>query len=47
VPLKLGDRRRAIRPRSSKTRDVLGCQPPSHDLDEIVRTAWAWHQVRG
>jgi UDP-arabinose 4-epimerase len=29
---------------ASRARDVLGWRPRHDDLDEIIRTAWAWHQ---
>ncbi len=29
---------------ASKAHNILGWQPKISDLDEIVRTAWAWHQ---
>jgi UDP-glucose 4-epimerase len=29
---------------AAKARDGLGWQPRKADLDEIIRTAWAWHQ---
>jgi UDP-arabinose 4-epimerase len=48
VPLILGERRAgdpaALISDASKAHDVLGWQPKISDLDEIVRTAWAWHQ---
>ncbi len=51
VPVKLGDRRpgdpAALVSDATKARDVLGWRPRLNDLDEIVRTAWAWHQRMG
>lgn len=48
VPLKLGDRRAGdpavLISNAAKARDALGWQPRLADLDEIIRTAWAWHQ---
>jgi UDP-arabinose 4-epimerase len=50
VPVKLGDRRpgdpAALVSDATKARDVLGWRPRLDDLDEIVRTAWAWHNRR-
>ena len=51
VPVKLGDRRpgdpAALVSDATKARDVLGWRPRLNDLDEIVRTAWSWHQRGG
>jgi UDP-arabinose 4-epimerase len=48
VPLVLGGRRAgdpaALVSDASKAHNILGWQPKISDLDEIVRTAWAWHQ---
>jgi UDP-arabinose 4-epimerase len=48
VPVRLGDRRpgdpAALVCDAGKARDVLGWRPRLSDLDEIIRTAWAWHQ---
>jgi UDP-arabinose 4-epimerase len=48
VPVVLGERRvgdpAALVSDASKARKILGWQPKISDLDEIVRTAWAWHQ---
>jgi UDP-arabinose 4-epimerase len=48
VPVKFGDRRpgdpAALISDATRARDVLGWRPRLNDLDEIVRTAWAWHQ---
>lgn len=48
VPLVLGPRRpgdpAALVSDATTARDELGWQPRIGDLDEIVRTAWAWHQ---
>ena len=48
VPVKLGDRRpgdpTALVSDASKARELLGWRPRLHDLEGIVRTAWAWHQ---
>jgi len=51
VPAVLGDRRpgdpAALVSDASKVRDGLGWTPQIRDLDDIVRTAWAWHQRSG
>lgn len=48
VPVRIGDRRAgdpaALVSDASKARSDLGWQPRIPDLDDIVRTAWAWHQ---
>jgi UDP-arabinose 4-epimerase len=48
VPVKLGGRRpgdpAALVSDATRAHDVLGWRPRLSDLDEIVRTAWAWHQ---
>jgi UDP-glucose 4-epimerase len=48
VPVILGERRAgdpaALVSDASKAHKILGWQPKIRDLDEIVRTAWAWHQ---
>jgi UDP-glucose 4-epimerase len=48
VPVKLGDRRpgdpAALVSDATRAHDMLGWRPRLHELDEIVRTAWAWHQ---
>ncbi|MCL4768126.1 MAG: UDP-glucose 4-epimerase GalE [Hyphomicrobiaceae bacterium] len=48
VPVTLGDRRpgdpAALVADATKARDVLGWQPCLTGLDEIIRTAWAWHR---
>ena len=48
VPVILGERRAgdpaALVSDASKTHKILGWQPKISDLDEIIRTAWAWHQ---
>ena len=51
VPTRLGDRRNgdpaALVSHAAKARQVLGWQPVLPNLDEMVRTAWAWHQRAG
>ena len=48
VPVKLGDRRpgdpAALASDATKARDVLGWRPQFAELDQVIRTAWAWHQ---
>ncbi|MFZ1109721.1 MAG: UDP-glucose 4-epimerase GalE [Rhodomicrobium sp.] len=48
VPVKLGERRSgdpaALVSDATKAKEVLGWQPQFVDLDDVVRTAWAWHQ---
>jgi UDP-glucose 4-epimerase len=48
VPVILGERRigdpAALVSDASKARETFDWQPKISDLDEIVRTAWAWHQ---
>ncbi|MBT3070329.1 UDP-glucose 4-epimerase GalE [Rhodomicrobium sp. Az07] len=48
VPVVLGARRAGDPARliadSAKAREELGWEPHIHELDEIIRTAWAWHQ---
>lgn len=48
VPIIESDRRTGDPPRlvsdASKAREKLGWQPKIQDLDEIIRTAWAWQQ---
>ena len=48
VPAKAGDRRPGDPARlisdASKAHNHLGWQPRIGDLDEIIRSAWAWHQ---
>jgi len=48
VPVTLGNRRpgdpAALVADAAKARDLLGWQPRLTGLDEITRTAWAWHQ---
>lgn len=48
VPVVHGDRRpgdpASLVSDATKARDVLGWRPGLNDIDEIVRTAWAWHQ---
>lgn len=48
VPVKFGDRRAgdpvALVSDATKARNKLGWRPQFADLDEIIRTAWAWHQ---
>jgi UDP-arabinose 4-epimerase len=51
VPVRHGTRRpgdpAALVSDASKARRDLGWQPKLPDLDEMVRTAWAWHQRGG
>jgi UDP-arabinose 4-epimerase len=48
VPVKVGDRRAGDPPtlisQATKAHEQLGWQPEITRLDEIIRTAWAWHQ---
>jgi UDP-arabinose 4-epimerase len=48
VPIILGDRRAGdpavLISDAGKARDRLGWEPRIAKLDEIIRTAWAWHQ---
>ncbi len=48
VPVTRGERREgdpaALVSDASKAREMLGWQPRITELDEIIRTAWAWHQ---
>jgi UDP-glucose 4-epimerase len=48
VPVVIGDRRAgdpaALISDASKARDELGWRPQFAGIDEIVRTAWAWHR---
>ena len=48
VPVKFGDRRAgdpaALVSDASKAHNKLGWRPKFADLDDIIRTAWAWHQ---
>lgn len=48
VPITLGARRAgdpaALVSDATKAREVLGWEPQIRVLDDIVRTAWAWHQ---
>jgi len=48
VPVVLGERRAGDPPAlvsdASRAHEILGWQPKISELDEIVRTAWAWHQ---
>ncbi len=48
VPVKHGERRAgdpaALVSDAKKARETLGWQPQFAELDEIVKTAWAWHQ---
>jgi UDP-glucose 4-epimerase len=48
VPVVFGDRRpgdpAALISDASKARDDLNWQPQFAQIDEIVRTAWAWRQ---
>ena len=48
VPVVFGDRRpgdpAALISDASKARDELGWRPQFAGIDEIVRTAWAWHR---
>ena len=50
VPLLPGDRRAgdpaALVSDATRAREILGWQPRITDLDEIIRTAWAWQQKR-
>ena len=51
VPAVLGERRpgdpAALVSDASKVREALGWTPRIRDLDDIVRTAWGWHQSSG
>ncbi len=48
VPVKVGERRAgdpaALLSDPSEAADVLGWSPRYRDIDDIVRTAWSWHQ---
>lgn len=48
VPVVFGERRvgdpAALVSDASKAREALGWRPRITEIDEIVRTAWAWHQ---
>ena len=48
VPIRLGARRpgdpAALVSDATKAREKLGWQPNFTNLDEIIRTAWTWHQ---
>src|SRR4051794_12386371 len=48
IPFTLSDRRAgdpsALVSSSLKARDIIGWRPEISELDEIVRSAWAWHQ---
>ena len=48
VPVKFGDRRAgdpaALVSDATNARNKLGWRPQFADLDDIIRTAWAWHQ---
>jgi len=48
VPVEAGPRRpgdpAALVSDATRARDELGWQPRLADLDEIIRTAWGWHQ---
>jgi UDP-arabinose 4-epimerase len=48
VPVRIGTRRNGDPPalvsNAARARTALNWQPRFSDLDEIVRTAWAWHQ---
>ena len=48
IPFTLSERRAgdpsALVSSSLKARDLIGWRPKISELDEIVRTAWAWHQ---
>lgn len=50
VPVKIGDRRlgdpAALVCDAVRAHDVLGWEPRLVCLDQIIRTAWAWHQAR-
>ncbi len=50
VPVILGERRAGgpavLVSDASKAHATFGWQPRISDLDEVVRTAWAWHQHR-
>ena len=51
VPCVLGPRRSgdpaALISDATRARDELDWQPRLADLDEIIRTAWGWHQKLG
>jgi len=51
VPITLGERREgdpaALVSDANKARRRLGWEPQIKELDEIIRTAWAWHQRGG
>jgi UDP-arabinose 4-epimerase len=51
VPVILGERRlgdpAALVSDARRAHERLGWEPQIRELDEIVRTAWAWHQRRG
>jgi UDP-arabinose 4-epimerase len=48
VPVKLGARRAgdpaALISNATKAREALGWRPRFAEIDDVVRTAWAWHQ---
>ena len=48
VPVSTGKRRDGDPPAlvsdATKAREILSWQPKQSDIDQIVRTAWAWHQ---
>jgi UDP-arabinose 4-epimerase len=48
VPIIFGERRAGdpaeLFSDASRAREILGWQPKYSELDEMVRTAWAWHQ---
>jgi|GEM_PF-1778725 len=50
VPVTYGDRRAGDAPAlvadSAKAREVLGWRPAMPALDDIVGTAWRWHEAR-
>ena len=48
LPRRIGDRRPGDPPAliaaADKAREILGWEPTNSDIENIVQTAWAWHQ---